>query len=158
MLSQSTIHKILQETAKYPDKRAVLLPSLFIVQKEKGWISQQSMEEIANLLKIEPLAVRETVSFYTMFNQKPVGKYHLQVCTNLSCSLLDSRHIVNYLEERLGIESGQTTENMGFTLSLVECLGYCGTAPVMLVNEDLYENLSIEKLEKILSDLESKQS
>ncbi len=112
MISQSAVQKIVRETEKFPEKRAALLPALYIVQNEKGWISEESMEKIAGILGIEPIEVRETVSFYTMFNDHPMGRYHLQVCINLSCSLLDSRHIVNYLEDRLDIKNGQTTKNL----------------------------------------------
>ncbi len=154
MISHNTKDRINKEIPKYPEKRAALLPALHIVQDESGWISEGSMIDIATLLEIEPIEVMETVSFYTMFNTKPIGKYHLQVCTNLSCSLLDSRHIMNYLEERLEIKCGETTPDRKITLSHVECLGYCGTAPVMLINEEIYENLTEQKLEEVLSYLE----
>lgn len=153
MLSKNVKKEISNEMAKYPEKRAALLPALHIAQKEQGWISREIMEGIAEIVEIKPIEVMEVVSFYTMFNMKPVGKYHLQVCTNLSCSLLNSRHLVNYLENTLGIKTGETTNDNKYTLSTVECLGSCGTAPMMQVNEKFYENLTEQKIDTILGSL-----
>lgn len=153
MLSNNVKKEISTEMTKYPEKRAAILPALRIAQKENGWISREIMEEIAAIVEIKPIEVMEVVSFYTMFNMKPVGKYHLQVCTNLSCSLLNSRHMVNYLESKLGIKTGETTNDNKYTLSTVECLGSCGTAPMMQVNEKFYENLTEQKINTILESL-----
>ncbi len=150
MLSEKAKKEIKQEMKKYPEKQSSLLPALHIAQNENGWISEETMEEIAQILDIEPIEVMEVVSFYTMFNRKPVGKYHLQVCTNLSCSLLNSRHLVNYLEKKLGIKTGETTSDNKYTLSTVECLGSCGTSPMMQVNDKFYENLTEKKIDTIL--------
>ncbi len=153
MLSKNAKKEISKEMTKYPDKNAVLLPALHIAQKEQGWISKEIMEEIAEIVKIKPIEVMEVVSFYTMFNMKPVVKYHFQVCTNLSCSLLNSRHMLNYLEDKLGIKTGETTNDNKYTLSAVECLGSCGTAPMMQINEGFYENLTEQKINTILESL-----
>tara|TARA_Y100000294_G_C8399068_1_gene274013 strand:- start:206 stop:670 length:465 start_codon:yes stop_codon:yes gene_type:complete len=153
MLSNNAKKEISAEISKFPEKKAALLPALHIAQKEEGWISKETMEEIASTLEIKPIEVMEVVSFYTMFNMKPVGKYHLQVCTNLSCSLLNSRHMVNYLQDKLGIKTGQTTEDNKYTLSTVECLGSCGTAPMMQVNDEFHENLTKEKIDALLKKL-----
>ena len=153
MLSENAKKEIVYEVAKYPDKKAALLPALRIAQKENGWIPREIMEEIAEILEIKPIEVMEVVSFYTMLNMKPVGKYRLQVCTNLSCSLLNSRHMVNYLEDTLGIKTGETTNDNKYTLSTVECLGSCGTAPMMQINEEFYENLTEHKIDAILESL-----
>ena len=153
MLSAKAKKEISKQIGKYLEKRAALLPALHIAQKEQGWISNETMEEIAAIVEIKPIEVMEVVSFYTMFNMKPVGKYHLQVCTNLSCSLLNSRHIVNHLEEKLGIKNGETTEDNKFTLSTVECLGSCGTAPMMQANDVFYENLTEKKVDAILKTM-----
>ena len=150
MVSEKAKKEIKNEMKKYPKKKASLLPALHIVQNEKGWISEESMEGIAQILDIEPIEVMEVVSFYTMFNRKPVGKYHLQVCTNLSCSLLNSRHLVNYLEKKLGIKTGETTSDNKYTLSTVECLGSCGTSPMMQVNDKFHENLTEKKIDTLL--------
>jgi NADH-quinone oxidoreductase subunit E len=111
------------------------------------------MEEIASIIEIKPIEVMEVVSFYTMFNMNPVGRYHLQVCTNLSCSLLNSRHMLNHLQDKLGIKTGETTKDNKFTLSTVECLGSCGTAPMMQVNDEFHENLTKQKIDTILESL-----
>lgn len=154
MLSETVKKEINTQIAKYPEKNASLLPALHSAQKEKGWISKETMEEIAAILDLKPIEVMEVVSFYTMFNMKPVGKYHLQVCTNLSCSLLNSRHMINYLERKLGVKTGETTKDNKFTLSTVECLGSCGTAPMMQINDKFYENLTEEKIDTTLNSLE----
>ena len=154
MITQETRQKIEKELIKYPEKRAALLPFLHIIQDEDGWISEQKMEAIADLLGLTAIDVKETVSFYTMFNLKPVGRYHFQVCRNISCSLLDSRHLIQYLEEKLRIQSGETRSDLACTITEVECLGYCGDAPVMMLNNDLIDNLTKEKLEDLLKRLE----
>ncbi len=153
MLSEKAKKDISKEIEKYPDKKACLLPSLHIAQKELGWISRETMEEIAEILDLQPIEVMEVVTFYTMFNMKPVGKYHLQVCTNLSCSLLNSRHLVNHLEKKLEIKTGETTSDNKFTLSSVECLGSCGTSPMMQINDEFHENLTEQKIDTILKSL-----
>ncbi len=153
MLSENAKKEISKEISKFPEKKAALLPALHIAQKEQGWISKETMEEIASIIEIKPIEVMEVVSFYTMFNMKPVGKYHLQVCTNLSCSLLNSRHMVNYLQDKLGIKTGETTEDNKYTLSTVECLGSCGTAPMMQVNDEFHENLTNQKIDALLEKL-----
>ncbi len=140
--------------SRYPEKRAVLLPALHAVQHERGWISQDSMEEIADMLNIHPIDVKQVVSFYTMFNMKPVGKYHIQICTNLSCSLLESRHLLAVVEEKLQIKSGETTADQKISLSTVECLGYCGTAPVMMINDELVDELTEAKIDRLLNELD----
>ncbi|MEE9165416.1 MAG: NADH-quinone oxidoreductase subunit NuoE [Nitrospinota bacterium] len=153
MLSKNAKKEISNEISKFPEKKAVLLPALHIAQKEQGWISKETMEEIAAILEIKPIEVMEVVSFYTMFNMNTVGKYHLQVCTNLSCSLLNSKHMVNYLQDKLGIKTGETTKDNKFTLSTVECLGSCGTSPMMQVNDEFYENLTKQKIDALLENL-----
>jgi NADH-quinone oxidoreductase E subunit len=139
--------------ARYPQKEAAILPLLHIAQQEFGFISPDSEKLIANILGIRPVRVREVVTFYTMLNREPVGKYHIQVCSNLSCSLLGAEKLIDYLKEKLGIEPGQTTEDKKFTLSLVECLGACEQAPSMMVNFDYHGNLDKKKIDKILDGL-----
>jgi len=153
MLSENAKKEISKEISKFPEKKAALLPALHIAQKEQGWISKETMEEIASIIEIKPIEVMEVVSFYTMFNMNPVGRYHLQVCTNLSCSLLNSRHMVKHLQDKLGIKTGETTKDNKFTLSTVECLGSCGTAPMMQVNDEFHENLTKQKIDTILESL-----
>ena len=149
---KARIQKIAQ---RYPESRSALLPALFLAQKEYGYLTKEAMEEVASILGILPVQVYEVATFYTMFNKKPVGKFHVQVCTNVSCSLLGSEMIVNCLGKKLGIKVGETTKNKLFTLTEVECLGSCGTAPMMQINDTYYENLTEEKVENILNELRS---
>lgn len=140
--------------ARYPQKEAAILPVLHITQQEFGFISPESEKLVAGILGIKPIQVREVVTFYTMLNREPIGKYHIQVCSNLSCSLLGAEKLTDYLKEKLSIEPGQTSEDKKFTLSLVECLGACEQAPCMMINFDYHGNLDKKKIDKILDGLE----
>ena len=136
---------------RYEDKQAVLLPVLWMVQDKFGWISEESMKEVAELLQLPGKHVYGVVTFYTMFNKAPRGKYHLQVCTNVSCMLRGGYELFRYISEKLGVKNGETTGDGMFTLEEVECLGSCGTAPMMQVNNrDYYENLSKDKVDELL--------
>lgn len=153
MLSESACQQIQELISKYPQKRSALIPSLHLVQKELGHISQETMSDVARIFELAPNEVREVVSFYTMFHRKPVGKYVLQVCTNISCQICNAEGIMAHLEKKLGIKPGETTPDDKFTLLEVECLGSCGTSPVVQINEDYYEDLTPEKLDSILDSL-----
>jgi NADH-quinone oxidoreductase E subunit len=151
--SEKTRKKIDEIVARYPQKQAAILPLLHIAQQEFGCISPDSEKRIADILGVKPIRVREVLTFYTMLNREPVGKYHIQVCSNLSCSLLGAEKLIDYLKEKLGIEPGQTTKDGKFTLSLVECLGACEQAPCIMVNFDYFGNLDKKKIDKILDGL-----
>jgi NADH-quinone oxidoreductase subunit E len=151
--SEKTRKKIDEIVARYPQKQAAILPLLHITQQEFGCISPDSEKRIADILGLKPIRVREVLTFYTMLNREPVGRYHIQVCSNLSCSLLGAEKLIDYLKEKLGIEPGQTTEDRKFTLSLVECLGACEQSPCMMVNFDYFGNLDKKKIDKILDGL-----
>ncbi|HEY0787663.1 MAG TPA: NAD(P)H-dependent oxidoreductase subunit E [Thermoanaerobaculia bacterium] len=138
---------------RYPTRQAALLPTLHLAQETFGWISPEVMLYVASLLDQTPASVMGVVSFYNMYNQKPVGKYHLQVCTNLSCMLRDAYKIYERLCERLGVHPGQNTPDGMFTVTEVECLGSCGTAPVVQINNDYHENMSVEKMDDLLGRL-----
>ncbi len=152
--SEKVRKKIDKIVDRYPQKEAAILPLLHIIQQEFGFISPDSEKRVAEVLGIKPIRVREVVSFYSMLNREPVGKYHIQVCSNLSCALLGSEKLIDYLKGKLGIVPGQTTKDKKFTLSLVECLGACEQAPCMMVNFDYYGNLDKKKIDKILDGLE----
>jgi len=152
--SERTRKKIDKIVARYPQKEAAILPLLHITQQEFGFISPDSEKLVAEILGIKPIRVREVVTFYTMLNREPIGKYYIQVCSNLSCALLGSEKLIDYLKEKLGIEPGQTTKDKKFTLSLVECLGACEQAPCMMINFDYYGYLDKKKIDKILDGLE----
>jgi NADH-quinone oxidoreductase E subunit len=127
---------------------------LHLAQQEFGHISADSEKMIAEILGIKPIRVREVVTFYTMLTSKPLGKYHIQICRNVSCSLLGADKLIDYLKKKLRVEPGETTPDNKFTLSLVECLGACETAPSMVVNFDFYGNLDQKKIDEILDGLE----
>ena len=152
MLTEKMIEKIQALQDKYPDKRSLVMGALWEVQRTRGWkLTQEDLEDIAELLDISPVEVQAVASFYTMYNVvEPMGRYHIQVCQNISCTLLDAEHIIEYLENKLGIKPGETTEDKKFSLTTVECLGSCGTAPMMQINDDYYENLTVERTHEIL--------
>jgi NADH-quinone oxidoreductase subunit E len=139
--------------ARYPKKEAALLPVLHLVQRETGCLAAEEERFVARALGLKPVKVREVVTFYTMFLRRPVGKYHLQVCSNLSCSLLGAGPLLEYLRQKLGIGIGETTADGRFTLSTVECLGACEQAPCLMINFDYYGQLDREKIDKILGSL-----
>ena len=139
--------------SRYPIKRSALIPLLYLAQQEEGYVSESAMKEIASLLKLTPPQVYETVTFYTMLNLKPVGTFHIQICKSLPCALAGSDMLTAWLQSKLGIHPGETTPDGIFTLSLVECLGSCGTAPMMQINDDYYEQLTEVKVDEIMNDL-----
>ncbi len=145
--------KIDEVVARYPKKEAALLPVLHLVQNEVGCISPLEEQFVAGLLGLRPMRVREVVSFYTMFSSRPLGRYHIQVCSNLSCTLLGAGTLLDYLKEKLGIGVGKTTADNKFTLSTVECLGACELAPCMMVNFDYYGEMDKAKVDEILDSL-----
>jgi NADH-quinone oxidoreductase subunit E len=139
---------------KYPKKRSALIPALQIVQNETGGVSPDIICEIAQIFELTPNEVQEVLSFYSVFRTKPAGKYLLQVCTNISCLLCNAEEIVAHIERRLGIKTGETTSDGKYTLIEVECLGSCGKSPAMQINEEYYENLTPEKIDTILDNLQ----
>ena len=138
---------------RYPNKEAALLPTLHLAQEIWGWISPEAVVYIGKLLDLSPANVFGVVSFYNMYNQKPVGKYHVQVCTNLSCMVTNAYDVYDRICERLHINPGETTKDGKFTVVEVECLGSCGTAPVVQVNNDYHENLTVDKVDDLLAKL-----
>jgi len=153
VLSENAKAEIKQIRGKYPDPRSALLPALYVAQREHGWLSPEVMRDVAEVMELPPTEVASVTSFYTLFNRQPVGENLVQVCTNISCSLLGAEHIVEYLKNKLGIDVGETTLDNKFTLVTVECLGSCGTAPMMQINDTYYENLTEEKIDRILAEL-----
>jgi NADH-quinone oxidoreductase E subunit len=152
-LSQKFYDAMKKLEPRYPTKVALLLPALHAAQDEWGWLPKEVLEEIGQYIGIHPAQVREVASFYTMYNLKPVGKYHIKVCTNVACCLRGADELVEHLEQKLGIRCGETTPDRRFTLMEEECLGACGTAPAMMLNEDYHENLSQERVDQLLEGL-----
>jgi NADH-quinone oxidoreductase E subunit len=156
MLTDKMIERIQALQHMYPDKRSRVMGALWVVQRARGWkLTQADLEDIARLLDISPVEAQAAASFYTMYNfvEQAGGRYHIQLCHNISCSLLGADDLIGHLEKTLGIKPGETTRDKGFSLTTVECLGSCGTAPMMQVNDDYYENLTVEKLDEIIQRL-----
>lgn len=154
MLSEESKSRIKAFRKEYPDPGSALLPALYLAQKDYGgWLPDQAYEELASEMDLAPAYVAATASFYTMFNRRPVGQHVIQVCTNISCSLLGAEHLLDYLSQKLGIEPGETTEDGRFTLLEVECLGSCGTAPMMQLGNRYFEKLTEDKVDEILASL-----
>jgi len=138
---------------RYPERRSALIPTLHLVQEKIGYLSPDAIREVAALFQLSANEVYEVASFYTMFYKKPVGRYVLQVCTNISCLLCNCESLMTHLSQRLGIKPGETTSDGKFTLIEVECLASCGTAPVVQINDTYHEDLTIAKLDRILDSL-----
>ena len=140
--------------AKFPVKRSALLPLMFVVQRERGgYLDPPGVAFLADKLGIRITDVWEVATFYSMINTEPVGKYHVQICRTLSCKIMGAGKITEHCERKLGIKPGETTADKRFSLSEVECLGSCGTAPMMQIGFDYHEDLTIEKLDAILDSL-----
>jgi len=154
--SDATYQRFEETLSHYPTKQAALLPTFWLAQEEFGYLSLEVMEYIAQLLELSPAYVASVASFYTMLYRQPMGRFHLQVCTNLSCRLRGSDRIVDCVQDKLGIGLGQTTADQVFSLSEVECLGSCGTAPVVQVNDDYHENLTPDQVVRLLDGLAEK--
>lgn len=154
-LSEKYQDEITDILSRYPVKRSALIPLLYVAQRDQGYVTEAAMQEIAVLLRLTPPQVYETITFYTMFNLKPVGKFHLQVCKSLMCALVGSDAVIGWIKAKLGIAPGETTADGLFSLSAVECLAACGTGPMMQINDDYYEQLTEDKLDRIVSDLRS---
>jgi NADH-quinone oxidoreductase subunit E len=151
--SEENLKEFNRLLTRYPDKEAVILPSLHLVQQQYGNVSNEGIEYVAGLLGLSAARIEGVATFYTMYNRKPVGRYHVQICRNIACSLLGAEHLIDHVAAKLGVKPGETTPDGKFTLAKVECLGACGTAPVMMVNDDYHENLTAAKIDSILDGL-----
>ena len=157
-LSAATLERFAREVAKYPPsgigKQSAVMACLAIVQQLEGFVSPQREREVADYLDMAAIAVHEVTTFYNMYNQKPLGKYKLNVCTNLPCQLRDGAVALGYLEKKLGVQMGGTTSDGMFTLQQSECLGACADSPVMLVNDrTMCSFMSNEKLDQLIDGL-----
>ncbi|MBK7630439.1 MAG: NADH-quinone oxidoreductase subunit NuoE [Ignavibacteriales bacterium] len=151
--SPENIERINKEIAKYPEKKPAVMATLYIAQEQNGYISNEVIKEVATILEMTSEDVLGVVTFYTMYFQKPMGKHHIQVCTNVSCMLRGGYEIWNQVKEKLGLDNMGVSADQKFSLEEVECMGSCGTAPMIAVNEDYYENLTKEKVEEIINSL-----
>ena len=139
--------------SRYPQSRSAVLPLLYVAQREFGYVPKEAEQLVADLLELPPADVAGVVSFYTMFHRQPVGKYVVQVCRTLSCAIMGGDNLADHLQKKLDIGPGETTPDGKFTLKWVECLASCGTAPVVQINDDYHENLTIQELDRLLDSL-----
>lgn len=152
-LSPQSMKRIKEVMTHYPNKQAALLPILHIVQEEKGYVPAEMEVDIAEAVEVPVVKVREVITFYTLFNRQPVGKYHVQMCRTISCTLCGHRELLKYVKEKLGIEAGQTSPDGKYTLNVVECLAACEMAPAMQINEKYYGSLTPQRIDEILAGL-----
>ena len=142
--------------ARFPAgfESSLVLPCLRRIQEERGYVADTDIEELAEFLGVPAIQIEEVLSFYTQFRRRPVGRWHLQVCRNVSCSMRGAEGLIGHLERRLGIRPGATTPDGRFTLTTVECLGSCGTAPAMMLNDRYVENLTPEAVDALIKELD----
>jgi NADH-quinone oxidoreductase E subunit len=151
--SESAKQRYLEILKRYPEKRAAVLPVLTLAQREFGWISPEVAEYVGNLMGYPPSDMLSVASFYTMLHKRPAGRYHIEVCRNVSCWLMGTYRCVDEIKRRLNIQIGGMTPDGKFSLALTECLGSCGTAPAMQVGDRYYENLTPQRVAEILEKL-----
>jgi NADH-quinone oxidoreductase subunit E len=154
-LSKDGMEFVKKELVRYETKRSAIIPALYKAQKENGgWISPDVVKHLSDVMDIPMSQINEVLTFYTMFNKKPVGKHHIQICCNITCAMKGGHELTDALLDKLGIEDGQMTTDGRFTVSRVECLGSCDTAPVVQINMDDYvENITKEKLDLMIREL-----
>jgi NADH-quinone oxidoreductase E subunit len=156
ILNDATIKEIKARMVRYPSRRSAILPALTTAYRQVGHLNPDIYEEISGIIEIPVVDIAEAASFYTLFPKREVGKYFIQVCHNISCSLRGADNMITYIESKLGIKLGETTTDKVFTLISVECLGGCSAAPMMQINDTYYEDLTREKIDKILAELKAK--
>jgi len=132
---------------------SLVMPCVRRIQEDKGYVADGDIADLSEYLGVSRMQIEEVLSFYTQFRRKAVGRWHLQCCRNVTCSMLSAERLIDHLAKKLGVAVGETTPDGRFTLSTVECLGSCGTAPVVMVNDTYHENMSLEKLDRLLEEL-----
>ncbi|MBX7043832.1 MAG: NADH-quinone oxidoreductase subunit NuoE [Ignavibacteria bacterium] len=154
--SEDEMKQVNHHISKYPKPMAAVMPLLWMIQEKYGWISLDAMKYVGEILKLPHDHVLGVATFYTMYFKKPVGRNHLQVCTNVSCMLRGGYEIFNHISDKLGIANKEVTPDGVFSIEEVECLGSCATAPMLqLNNEEFYENLTVEKVDQLLESLKN---
>jgi NADH-quinone oxidoreductase subunit E len=140
---------------RYPEgfESSLVLPCLRRIQEDRGYVAEEDIVALVDYLKVARIQVEEVLSYYTMLRRKPIGRFHLQACRNIACSMRGAEGVIAHLSRKLGVRPGETTPDGTFTLTEVECLGSCGTAPVVMVNEAYHENMSTEKLDRLVDEL-----
>jgi NADH-quinone oxidoreductase subunit E len=156
MLSEKAIALIQEYKAKYPHPRSALMPALWVAQEEcGGWIPKEALRDVAEVMDLTPADVESTCSFYSMYNKEPVGKYMIEVCTNISCALLGGEELLHHVLSHLGVGLGETTPDGLFTVKHVECMAACGGAPAIQVNGLYHENMTAEKFDQLVEELKA---
>ena len=150
MLSENAVKEIGLIRNKYHDAQSSLLPALYVVQKEHGWLSPEALKEVGEILNVPKAEVKGVSTFYAMFRHRPIGRHLIQLCTNVACMIMGSESLLNILKERYGLEPNGTTGDGRFSLVVMECIGACGTAPAMLVDTDFHDNLTEKRITDIL--------
>lgn len=159
MLSEKSEAEIKRIRDEYPDPQSAILPALYRAQQDYGgWLPDEALEDVAAVIQVPVTLVASVASFYTMLNRRPQGRHLIQVCTNVSCSLLGAERLVEHIGTKLGLKPGETTADGRFTLLEVECLGSCGTAPMMQVDDQYHEDLTKDKVDEIISRLRTTAS
>jgi len=159
LFNSEELKTVEKHIAKYPTKMSAIMPVLWMVQEKEGWISIDSMKYVGQLLELPYEHVLGVATFYTMYFKKPVGKYHLQICTNVSCMLCGGTELFKYVSDKLGIKNKEITSDGIFSIEEVECLGSCGTAPMLQVNnKEYYENLTLPQVDELISKFRSEAS
>ncbi len=153
-LSDSVKERIEREAAKYPSRRAAVKSALRYAQQEFGWVSEDVIRAVAEILELQPIQVLEVATFYDMFYTAPVGRHQIRVCTNVSCKLRGADSVLEHLENKLGVAIGGTTEDGRISLFEAECLGACGGAPLLVCGDQYFENLSIDEVDEMLTKLD----
>lgn len=150
MLSDSAIREIVEIRKRYPSVRAAVLPSLYVAQREFGWLSPEALEAVSSTLGVPRSLVRGTATFYAMYKNKPTGRHVIQLCTNVACMIFGAEDLLSSLKSKYGVEVGGTSPDGRFSLVVMECIGACDTAPAMLVNDDFHKNLNETNIFEIL--------
>ncbi len=151
MFNKTVLRELEHIKGKYPESKSAVLPALYIAQREFGWLSNEAILSVAKSLSIPEALVRGTASFYSMFKHRQVGRHLIQMCTNISCMILDAERLVDFVKSKYSLEPGGTSQDGRFSLVIMECIGACGTAPAMLVDTDFYDDLTEKKIEEILN-------
>jgi len=154
MLSEENKNKVEELRKRYPTSQALVLPVLWMIQEQEGYISEESMKYAGILLDIPFSHILGVVTFYSMLQNEAVGKHHIEVCTNVSCILRGSGKILEHIEKRLGITAGEISKDKKWILSEAECMGSCGTAPMLAIGDEYYESLTMEKVDKLIDSLQ----
>lgn len=152
MLNKRVIGEIKDLTLQFPQREAALLPALFIVQRQLGYLPHEALEAVANILDLPPVHVKGVASFYSQYKHQPMGKYIIQICNNISCMISGSEKFVTYFNEKYNLKPGETTVDGRFSLVIMDCIGACATGPAMLINDNFYDNLTEKGLEQILEE------